>query len=87
MLSNDWTTALSLAHAARVCACANCKRLANRAAQALRATLTFTRSLEALSDTAVVPPKPLVRQQGVMEPILTLEASVFCAASAVYSSN
>lgn len=87
MRLNDWTTGADLAYAAHVCACPNCKRLANRAAEGLRAALTFTRAYEAFSHAAVLYPQALLWQQSFMQTILFLNSSAFCAALDVCSTN
>jgi hypothetical protein len=51
---SDQTAADDLAYAACVCKCANCKRLADCAAQKLQATLMFNTALELITSTAVL---------------------------------
>ena len=87
MLLDDLTTAADLAYRAHLCACATCKRVANRAAERLRSALTFARACEAFSAAVVVRPKPLLRQASFAQKTMFLDSSVFCAALGVCSSN
>jgi hypothetical protein len=87
MLTNEWIIATDLIYRAHVCGCAACKRAASRAAENLRASVSFTRACEAVSDAAVVQPQPLRRQLTFAQRTMFLELSSFCAAIGASSSN